>query len=287
MTALTALAVAGETRLVPLITCETVETETPASRATSAIVDTSPPRPSRLPPREAVQLCSGSQASTSKRLRNRFDNLRGVRILGTRGGRRNEAPPVAAHGTAERPPAWCETTTPREGKGINVARSVSSMDGVQHDHWYLASGLELVICVRRPMLERLFPKSNTFITRRRPGPDLQLLGPDLHLDIRVGEDIAVPPRVLGRAALRGDDEVTVAVRSVKQRKDKLLPRLAAGGGQQQCWRGDFAPSRHVYRVHVPFGSAAGEIAAGVLAHQIRQVRSNFRFSYHSLLSEFN
>jgi hypothetical protein len=43
MTALTALAVAGETRLVPLITCETVETETPASRATSAIVDTSPP----------------------------------------------------------------------------------------------------------------------------------------------------------------------------------------------------------------------------------------------------
>src|ERR1700761_1380703 len=43
MTALTALAVAGETRRVPLMTCETVETETPASRATSAIVDTSPP----------------------------------------------------------------------------------------------------------------------------------------------------------------------------------------------------------------------------------------------------
>jgi hypothetical protein len=40
---LTALAVAGETRRVPLMTCETVETETPASRATSAIVVTPPP----------------------------------------------------------------------------------------------------------------------------------------------------------------------------------------------------------------------------------------------------
>src|ERR1700722_7060628 len=113
MTALTALAVAGETRLVPLITCETVETETPASRATSAIVDTSPPRPSRLPPPQAAELYSGSHASRSKRLRNRFDNFRGVRIVGTRGGRGNQ-PPGAAHGTAERPSAWCETTTPRE-----------------------------------------------------------------------------------------------------------------------------------------------------------------------------
>ena len=53
MTALTALAVAGETRLVPLTTCETVETETPASRATSAIVDTSPPQALAVAPRAA------------------------------------------------------------------------------------------------------------------------------------------------------------------------------------------------------------------------------------------
>src|SRR3984957_10759526 len=101
------------------------------------------------------------------------------------------------------------------------------MDGIQHDNRYLASGLELIIGVRRPMLERLVPKSNTFVARRRPRPRLQLLGPNLHLDIRVGEDIAVPPRVFGRAALRGDNEITVAVRSVKQRKDELLARLAA------------------------------------------------------------
>ena len=73
------------------------------------------------------------------------------------------------------------------------------MDRVQHDHRYLAFGLERVIGVGRPKFERLFPKSEAFIARRCPGPRLQLLGPDLHLDIRVGEDIAVPPRVLGRA----------------------------------------------------------------------------------------
>ena len=70
---MTALAVAGETRLVPLMTCETVETETPASRATSAIVDTSPPAFLAVAPRDA-RLFPG-QASRSKRLRNRFDTL--------------------------------------------------------------------------------------------------------------------------------------------------------------------------------------------------------------------
>ena len=73
MTALTALAVAGETRLVPLMTCETVETETPASRATSVIVDTSPPRGSPLSRLAQRAAFFDGEASRSKRLRNRFD----------------------------------------------------------------------------------------------------------------------------------------------------------------------------------------------------------------------
>src|SRR5271170_5642629 len=44
ITAWTALAVAGATRRVPLTTWDTVETETPARRATSVIVATHPPR---------------------------------------------------------------------------------------------------------------------------------------------------------------------------------------------------------------------------------------------------
>jgi hypothetical protein len=43
MTSCTALAVAGETRRVPFRTCDTVDTETPAFRATSVMVATAPP----------------------------------------------------------------------------------------------------------------------------------------------------------------------------------------------------------------------------------------------------
>src|ERR1700677_3488117 len=73
------------------------------------------------------------------------------------------------------------------------------MNGVQDDYRYLAVGLERIVGIRRPELERLRPKSRAFVPRRRSR--LQLLGRDLHLDIRVGEDIAVPTGVFGRSAL--------------------------------------------------------------------------------------
>src|SRR6202042_470349 len=191
--------------------------------------------------------------------------------------------PSSTNGSAIAPkPGACRQRAFRRPTGSRgswrpaEAQSANSMDGVQYDYRYLAFGLELIIGVRRPMLERLVPKSAAFITRRRPGPGLQLLGPDLHLNLRVVEDIAVPSRVFGRAALRGDYEVTVAVRSVKQREDELIAGLSAGGGQQQRRRRDLAPARHVDLVHVPFGSAAGDIAVGVRDHPVRQVRSEFR-----------
>ena len=84
---------------------------------------------------------------------------------------------------------------------VHLPSTISLTDRVQHDHRYLAFGLELIIAVGRPKFERLFPKSETFLALRCPGPRHHLLGPDLYLDIRVGEDIAVPSRVLGRAAL--------------------------------------------------------------------------------------
>ena len=37
------------------------------------------------------------------------------------------------------------------------------MDWIQHDHRYLALGLELIVGVRRPKFERLFPKSKAFL----------------------------------------------------------------------------------------------------------------------------
>ena len=96
------------------------------------------------------------------------------------------------------------------------------MDWIQHDHRYLALGLELVVGVGRPKFERLFPKSKAFLARRCPGPRIHLLGPNLYFDVGVRKNVAIPPRVLGRASLRGDYEVTAAVRSVKQREYELV-----------------------------------------------------------------
>jgi hypothetical protein len=106
-------------------------------------------------------------------------------------------------------------------RGVTTQRL---MDRVQHDHRYLAFGLELIIGIGRPKYERLFPKPGAFVARCSPPPRLQLVGPDLYFDVGIAEDIAVPPRVFGRATLRGDYEVTVAVRSIKQREDELIGR---------------------------------------------------------------
>src|SRR5262245_20024210 len=75
------------------------------------------------------------------------------------------------------------------------------MNRIQHDHRYLALGLELIVGVGRPKFERLFPKSEAFLARRYPGPRVHLLGPDLYLDVGVRENILIPAWVLGRASL--------------------------------------------------------------------------------------
>jgi len=84
-----------------------------------------------------------------------------------------------------------------------------SADGVEHDDGDLALGLALVIGVGRPELQRLFPEPRALLAGGGPGVRLHLRGPDLHVDLRVGEDVAVPAGVLRCAAFRGDDEIAV------------------------------------------------------------------------------
>src|ERR1700739_3021953 len=91
-----------------------------------------------------------------------------------------------------------------------VRCSLMSADGVEYDHRYLALGLLLVIGVGRPELQRLFPQPRSLLAGGGPRPCLQLRGPDLHVDIRVGDQVAVPARMLRRTALRGDHEITVS-----------------------------------------------------------------------------
>src|SRR4030081_1883827 len=75
------------------------------------------------------------------------------------------------------------------------------MDRIQHDHRYLALGLELIVGVGRPKFERLFPKPEAFLALRCPGPRVHLLGRDLYFNIGVRKNVAIPPWMLGRASL--------------------------------------------------------------------------------------
>src|SRR6516162_10734760 len=106
-------------------------------------------------------------------------------------------------------------------------------DGVQHDYRDLTLGLALIIGVGRPELQCLFPQPRALLALGGPGPRLRLHGPDLYLDVRVGEDVAVPAGVLRRAAFRGDHEIAITVLPVEQRENEPLSRLAAGRRQQQ------------------------------------------------------
>ena len=84
------------------------------------------------------------------------------------------------------------------------------MDRVQHDHRDLALGLALIVGIGGPELKRLVPEARPFRAGGGPRPRLELPGPDLNLDHRVGQHVLVPARMLGRAALGGDHEVAVA-----------------------------------------------------------------------------
>src|SRR5262249_22526811 len=113
-------------------------------------------------------------------------------------------------------------------------RAASLADGVQHDYRDLALCLSLVIGVGRPELECLFPEACPLVTGCGPGPCLYFRGPDLHLDLRVGEYVAVPAGMLRRAAFRGDHKIAVITGfAIEQREDEPLSRLPTGRRQQQ------------------------------------------------------
>ncbi len=101
---------------------------------------------------------------------------------------------------------------------------------IQHDHRYLALGLELIVGVGRPELERLFPKPEAFLACRLSWPGrssswsrlvLRRRGSREYFDTTLGAAGAPP--------FEATTKVTAAVRSVKQREDELVAGLAAGG----------------------------------------------------------
>src|SRR5215212_3993460 len=91
----------------------------------------------------------------------------------------------------------------------------------------------LVVVVVGPDLGHLAPQLGPFLGRRVPCARLELVVADLDLHLGVVADVQVPGRVLGRAALRGDDHRVVARHAVDERAAALRAGLAALGGEDQ------------------------------------------------------
>src|ERR1044071_5348031 len=103
------------------------------------------------------------------------------------------------------------------------SRAKRSADRVEHHDRDLAIGnLLLIVGVGRPERDGLLPELGAFGATGGAGAYLLLLGPDLHFDLGVGEEVLVPAGMLGRAALGGDDEIAVAGLAVEQREQELL-----------------------------------------------------------------
>src|SRR4051812_5359833 len=82
---------------------------------------------------------------------------------------------------------------------------------LEHDDRDLARRLLPVVVVRRPLLRSELPEPLALLALRRARPRCEHVVLHLNLDVGILREVAVPARVLGRAALRRNDDVTVAV----------------------------------------------------------------------------
>src|SRR5215210_4954669 len=144
----------------------------------------------------------------------------------------------ARDGTAPGRPGWCSSRSRPAGLATGCAgrsraaglcsRSCGterpqanerSVYRVEDDDRDLALGLLLVVGIGRPEFQRLLPEPGAFLAGCGAGAGLELLGADLHFDLGIGEEVAIPARVLRRAAFRGDDDIAVAGLPVEKREN--------------------------------------------------------------------
>ena len=106
-----------------------------------------------------------------------------------------------------------------------------SLEEDRGDH---AVGLFLVVREARVDLRVLVVQPAPLrASRDRDGPRAELLRPDLDRDLGVRAQIVVPGGVRGRAALRRDDQVPVAVPGVDKGVGAAMPALRALRGQKE------------------------------------------------------
>src|SRR5262249_11388518 len=97
-------------------------------------------------------------------------------------------------------------------------------------------GARLVLVVVGPLLRHDRPDAPLVRGRTRAGSRGEDLVPHLDLDLGVRDQVLVPAGIVGRAALRGHEDVVVAVPTVDERVLPGLARLPAGRVQDEAGR---------------------------------------------------
>src|SRR2546430_15092700 len=113
-----------------------------------------------------------------------------------------------------RPVAHCSQGRPVEYSGsLPGAQPESgpteSADGLEDDDRDVADALGLLLVLREPVVALLLrgPDTVALLALRLAGDDVERVRPDLDADLRVGQQVVVPVRVLRVPALGGEDGV--------------------------------------------------------------------------------
>src|SRR5579884_2128396 len=97
-----------------------------------------------------------------------------------------------------------------------VTAATSLGDAFEHHHRNVAVCLALVLVVVGPLGGHDAPQLGLLIGRGGASLGAKPLALHLHGDIRLGDEVEIPGRRLGMAALRGHDKVVVAATSVDE-----------------------------------------------------------------------
>lgn len=144
----------------------------------------------------------------------------------------------------------------------------SAWEWLQHHKWNLSRRPFPVLVVWRINFRHELPKSRALLALRYARLRIQSIALDLKLHLRVRRQIEIPGGVLGRAAVRCDDDVALARLPKGEWHDPLPARTATRRRQEQRWRQFGTTNTPEVDIKAVF-SIGGKIAAQMLLWPIR------------------
>src|SRR4051794_1003414 len=153
-----------------------------------------------------------------------------------------------------------------------TARGIRSALPLEDEDGDLPVGPGRIDGVVRPRLDRPGPPLLPLLTRELAGQVVVALGSVLQLDMRIGDQVVVPDRVLRRSALRGDDRVVAVV--LDAHEGGLAHLAGLRSTRRQDDDGPAVPRR-------PLRATRALVELNLVAHPLLGARLVFTLDRHS------